>query len=169
MEGEANKKEDSELVSEKRMEETLLTFRTDGRPEPLITVKDNAVKVKTFKVSMSRKQRVLMFIDIWTIAWVAGLIVYFVMSESLSKYVWIVAPIGVLTLLCAIGKTIVDFLNWLYATNAMIEQMGSWYVDDVIGIVNDFISAGTKFAAEEVKKAIGGEQASETKDGAAEA
>lgn len=169
MEEEANKKKDAELVSDKSSEDSTLTFVIGGRPEPLITVKDNRVNIKTLKLSMSRKHRCMMFIDLWTIAWAAGLTVAMSMTSFSAKYVWIIAPIGFLTLLCSIGKTVVDFQNWLFTMNAMQAKMGGWYMDDVIGIVQDFINAGTKFTAEEVKKAIGDSQESETKDGTAEA
>ena len=151
-------REDSEakedLVVNKTREYTTLTFGENGRPEPLITVKDNKVNVKTLQVSMSRRHRVVMFLDLWTIAWVAGLTVGMSMATTLSHYVWIIAPIGFLALLCAIGKTVVDFQNWLFTMNVMQAKMGNWYMDDVVGICQDFINAGVKFAAEEVKKVV---------------
>lgn len=169
MEENMKKEESAERVTNKSSEDSTLTLGSDGRPGTLITIKENRVNVKVLKLSMSRKHRFVMFIDLWTIAWVAGLTVGMSMESNLSNYVWIIAPIGFLFLLMAIGKTIGDFQNWLFTMNAMQEKMGVWYMDDVIGIVHDFINAGTKFAAEEVKKAIGGSQESETNDGTAEA
>lgn len=169
MEEEVKKEESAERVTNKSSEDSTLTLGSDGRPEPLITIEDNRVNVKTLKLSMSRKHRFVMFSDLWTIAWVAGLTVGMSMASNLSNYVWIIAPFGFLILLIAIGKTIGDFQNWLFTMNAMQVKMGEWYMDDVIGIVQGFITAGTKFAAEEVKKAIGDSQEAETMDGTAEA
>ena len=154
MEEELKEEKQDELVVNKIREDTTLTFGENGRPEPLITVKDNKVNVKTLQVSMSRRHRVVMFLDLWTIAWVSGLTVGMSMATTLSHYVWIIAPIGFLVLLCAIGKTVVDFQNWLFTMNMMQAKMGDWYMDDVVGICQDFISAGVKFAAEEVKKVV---------------
>ena len=161
--------EQDELVVNKIREDTTLTFGENGRPEPLITVKDNKVNVKTLQVSMSRRHRVVMFLDLWTIAWVSGLTVGMSMATRLSHYVWIIAPIGFIVLLCAIGKTVVDFQNWLFTMNMMQAKMGDWYMDDVIGICQDFINAGAKFAAEEVKKAVEEKTATEASDGEGEA
>lgn len=169
MKEEVKKEESAKWGTNKSSEDSTLTLESDGRTGPLITIKDNQVNVKVLKLSMSRKHRFLMYIDLWTIAWVAGLTIGMSMESDLSNYVWIIAPIGFLLLLMAIGKTIGDFQNWLFKMNAMQEKMGEWYMDDVIGIVQDFITAGTKFAAEEVKRAIGGSQESETKDGTEEA
>lgn len=169
MEEEVREEEQDELVVNKIREDTTLTFGENGRPEPLITVKDNKVNVKTLQVSMSRRHRVVMFLDLWTIAWVAGLTVGMSMATTLSHYVWIIAPIGFLVLLCAIGKTVVDFQNWLFTMNMMQAKMGEWYMDDVVGICQDFINAGAKFAAEEVKKAVEEKAATEVSDGDGEA
>ena len=158
-----------ELVADKIREDTTLTFGEDGRPEPLITIKDNKVNVKTFKVSMSRRHRIVMFIDIWTVAWTSGLAVALSMSSALTQYIWIIAPIGALLILCSIGKTIVDFQNWLFTMNAMQAKMGDWDMDDIIGICQDFINAGAKFAAEEVKKAVEAKIGTETSDDKGEA
>lgn len=166
-------REDSEakedLVVNKTREDTTLTFGENGRPEPLITVKDNKVNVKTLQVSMSRRHRVVMVLDLWTIAWVAGLTVGMSMATTLSHYVWIIAPIGFLVLLCAIGKTVVDFQNWLFTMNMMQAKMGDWYMDDVVGICQDFISAGVKFAAEEVEKVVEENTETEATNGEGEA
>ena len=169
MEEELREEEQDELVVNKIREDTTLTFGENGRPEPLITVKDNKVNVKTLQVSMSRRHRVVMFLDLWTIAWVSGLTVGMSMATRLSHYVWIIAPIGFIVLLCAIGKTVVDFQNWLFTMNMMQAKMGDWYMDDVIGICQDFINAGAKFAAEEVKKAVEEKTATEASDGEGEA
>jgi len=169
MEEELREEEQDELVVNKIREDTTLTFGENGRPEPLITVKDNKVNVKTLQVSMSRRHRVVMFLDLWTIAWVSGLTVGMSMATTLSHYVWIIAPIGFLVLLCAIGKTVVDFQNWIFTMNMMQAKMGDWYMDDVIGICQDFINAGAKFAAEEVKKAVEEKTATEASDGEGEA
>ena len=154
MEEELREENQDELVVNKIRKDTTLTFGDNGRPEQLITVKDNKVNVKTLQVSMSRRHRVVMFLDLWTIAWVAGLTVGMSMETTLSHYVWIIAPIGFLVLLCAIGKTVVDFQNWLFTMNMMQAKMGDRYMDDVVGICQDFINAGAKFAAEEVKKVV---------------
>ena len=165
MEEEVREEEQDELVVNKTSrEDTTLTFGENGRPEPLITVKDNKVNVKTLQVSMSRRHRVVMFVDLWTIAWVAGLTVGMSMATTLSHYVWIIAPIGFLVLLCAIGKTVVDFQDWLFTMNAMQAQMGEWYMEDIIGICQDFIKAGTKLAVEEVEKAVEEKTKTEAKD-----
>ena len=169
MEEELREEEQDELVVNKIREDTTLTFGENGRPEPLITVKDNKVNVKTLQVSMSRRHRVVMFLDLWTIAWVSGLTVGMSMATILSHYVWIIAPIGFIVLLCAIGKTVVDFQNGLFTMNMMQAKMGDWYMDDVIGICQDFINAGAKFAAEEVKKAVEEKTATEASDGEGEA
>jgi hypothetical protein len=63
----------------------------------------------------------------------------------------------------------VDFQNWLFTMNMMQAKMGDWYMDDVIGICQDFINAGAKFAAEEVKKAVEEKTATEASDGEGEA
>lgn len=169
MEEELREEEQDELVVNKIREDTTLTFGENGRPEPLITVKDNKVNVKTLQMSMSRRHRVVMFLDLWTIAWVAGLTVGMSMATTLSHYVWIIAPIGFLVLLCAIGKAVVDFQNWLFTMNMMLLKMGDRYMDDVVGICQDFINAGAKFAAEEVKKAVEEKAATEVSDGDGEA
>ena len=169
MEEELREENQDELVVNKIRKDTTLSFEENGRPEPLITVKDNKVHVKTLQVSMSRRHRVVMFLDLWTIAWVAGLTVGMSMATTLSHYVWIIAPIGFLVLLCAIGKTVVDFQNWLFTMNMMQEKMGDRYMDDVVGICQDFINAGAKFAAEEVKKAVEEKAATEASDGEGEA
>ena len=169
MEKEAEIKENEEQVANKTAEEETLTLFDNGRPEPLITLKDNKVNIKTFQLSMSRKHRIVLFMDVLTIAWVSGLTVGMSMASTLSQYVWLIAPIGALTLLCAIGKTITDFQNWLFTMNAMQAKMGDWYMEDVIGICQDFINAGAKFAAEEGKKAVEEKTATEASDGEGEA
>ena len=169
MEKEAEIKENEEQVTNKTAEEEPLTFSENGRPEPLITLKDNKVNIKTFQLSMSRKHRIVLLMDLLTIAWVSGLTVGMSMASTLSQHVWIIAPIGALALLCAIGKTITDFQNWLFTMNAMQAKMGDWYMEDVIGICQDFINAGAKFAAEEVKKAVEEKTATEASDGEKEA
>lgn len=169
MEKEAEIKENEEQVTNKTAEEETLTLFDNGRPEPLITLKDNKVNIKTFQLSMSRKHRIVLFMDVLTIAWVSGLTVGMSMASTLSQYVWIITPIGALALLCAIGKTITDFQNWLFTMNAMQAKMGDWYMEDVIGICQDFINAGAKFAAEEVKKAVEEKTATEASDGEGEA
>ena len=161
---EAEIKENEEQVTNKTAEEETLTFLENGRPEPLITLKDNKVNIKTFQLSMSRKHRIVLFMDVLTIAWASGLTVGMSMASTLVQYVWIIAPIGVLALLCAIGKTITDFQNWLFTMNAMQAQMGEWYMEDIIGICQDFIKAGTKLAVEEVEKAVEEKTRTEAKD-----
>lgn len=165
---EENDKND-EFVIERTSEDSTLTFDGDGRPEPLITIKDNHVNVKTFKVAMSRRHRIIMFMDIWTIAWVAGLGVYMSMVSQLSQYVWIIAPIGVLVLLCAIGKTIVDFQNWLFTMNSLQAQMGEWYLEDIVGICQDFINAGANVAVDVARQAVEEKSEMEAKDADGEA
>jgi len=169
MEEELREENQDESVVNKIRKDTTLTFGENGRPEPLITVKDNKVNVKTLQISMSRRHRVVMFLDLWTIAWVAGLTVGMSMATTLSHYVWIISPIGFLVLLCAIGKTVVDFQNWLFTMNMMLLKMGDRYMDDVVEICQDFINAGAKFAAEEVKKAVEEKAATEASDGDGEA
>ena len=131
---------------------------------PLIELKDNQVNVYTLKITMSRRFRIVFFIDLWAIVFVAGLSVYMTMVAELSKYIWVIAPIGFLVVLCAIGKTIVDLQNWVFTMNAMQKKMGEWYMDDVIGICQDLINAGTKLAVEEVKKAKDENTGTEAKD-----
>ena len=162
---EAEIKENEEQVTNKTAEKETLTFLENGRPEPLITLKDDKVYIKTFQLSMSRKHRIVLFMDVLTIAWASGLTVGMSMASTLVQYVWIIAPIGALALFCAIGKTITDFQNWLFTMNAMQAKMGDWYMEDVIGICQDFINAGAKFAAEEVKKAVEEKTATEASGG----
>ena len=169
MEKEEEIKENEEQGTNNTAEEETLISSENGRPEPLITLKDDKVNIKTLQLSMSRKHRIVLFMDVLTIAWVSGLTVGMSMASTLSQYVWIIAPIGALTLLCAIGKTITDFQNWLFTMNAMQAKMGDWYMEDVIGICQDFINAGAKFAAEEVKKAVEEKTATEASDGEKEA
>ena len=157
------------VVTNKTVEYTTLMLGENGRPGPLISVKDRKVNVNTFQVSMSRRHRIVMFLDLWTIAWVAGVTVFFSMADKLAQYIWITAPIGGFVLLCAIGKTIVDFQDWLYTMNMKLIQMGEWYMEDIVGICQDFISAGMKLAAEEVEKAKEEKPETEVKDADGEA
>ena len=142
-----------ELVKNKTQTDTSISFDSSGRPEPLISLEDEKVNIKVFKITMSRKHRIVMVLDLWTIAWVSGIAVYMSMVEEFVKYRFAIIPIGIIVILCAIGKTITDFQNWLFTMNAMQAQMGDWYMDDVVGICQDLITAGTKVAAEEVSKA----------------
>lgn len=159
----------NQQLTNKTVEYTTLMLGENGRPRPLISVKDRKVNVNTFQVSMSRRHRIVMFLDLWTIAWVAGGTVFFSMADKLAQYIWITAPIGGFVLLCAIGKTIVDFQNWLYTMNMKLIQMGEWYMEDIVGICQDFISAGMRLAAEEVEKAKEEKPETEVKDADGEA
>ena len=162
---EEEKKENTdELVTNKTSEDSVIVFGEDSRPEPLITIKDNHVNVKTLKVSMSRKHRIIMFLDIWIVALVSGITVGMSMSNTLSQYVWIISTIGLFVLLFFIGKIVVDFQNWIFTMNAMQAQMGEWYMEDIIGICQDFIKAGTKLAVEEVEKAVEEKTRTEAQD-----
>lgn len=163
MEEEKKAKAD-ELVTNKTSEDSVIVFGDDSRPEPLITIEDHHVNVKTLKVSMSRKHRIIMFLDILTVALVSGITVGMSMSNTLSQYVWIIAPIGLFVLLFFIGKIVVDFQNWIFTMNAMQAKMGEWYMEDIIGICQDFIKAGTKLAVEEVEKAVEEKTRTEAKD-----
>lgn len=140
----------------------------NGRPRPLIYIKDRQVVVETLKLSMSRKHRFVMFLDLWTIAWVSAITIGMSMSDSLSSYFWMIMPVGCLCTLISVCKTMIDFINWLYTMNEMNNNMGKWYVEDVRHIVVDLLNAGAKVAAEEVKKALEEKSKTEADDAANE-
>ena len=156
--------EKKEQPKENVHEDSSFTVSEAERPT-LIRLEDGKVNVSVLKLSMSKKHRVVMTIDLWLIAWVSAMTSYMAMLESLAPYRWIVVTIGCFSVMLAIGKTITDMMNWIFTMNVMLEQMGDWYIDDVVGICQDFIGAGVKFAAEEVKKATNGKSETETKDG----
>ena len=131
-----------------------ITNDTETRA-PLISIKDRKVTIKTFQVSMSRYHRFVMLADLFTISWVTGITVFMSMDENLSRYAWIVCSIGFLVLIFAVGKTIVDFRNWMYTMNSMLAQIGEFYLKDIAGICQDFAIAGAKVAADEIEKADG--------------
>lgn len=160
--------EKKEQPKENVHEDSSFTVSEAERPT-LIRLEDGKVNVSVLKLSMSKKHRVVMTIDLWLIAWVSAMTSYMAMLESLAPYRWIVVTIGCLSVMLAIGKTITDMMNWIFTMNVMLEQMGDWYIDDVVGICQDFIGAGVKFAAEEVKKAVEEKTAMEASDGEGEA
>lgn len=145
-----------------------LEIPANGRPRPLIYIKDRKVIVETLKLSMSRKHRFVMFLDLWTIVLVSAITIGMSMAESLSEYFWVIMPIGCLCTLISVCKTMIDFYNWLYTMNKMNSKMGNWYVDDVRHIVVDLLNAGAKVAAEEVKKALDEKSKTEADDAANE-
>ena len=149
--------------------ENILDF-SDGKRPPLIRLEDGKVNVTTMKFSMSRKHRFVMFIDLWTIAWVSALTVYLSHQSFVEGWKWHVVVLGGMILtVVSVLKTVTDFANWLFTMNKMQEKMGDWYMDDVVGICQDFISAGVKFAAEEVKKVVGENTETESTNGEGEA
>lgn len=141
---------------------------TANRP-PMIEVKDGKVNVKTQLITISRKHRFLMLFDLVTISWVSAI---FVLIATLNNLSWIgilgMCILGGLMWICALGKTICDFRNWMFTMQMMNERMGDWYCEDVINICNSFISAGVKVAAEEVEKAKKGEEGKENGEAAQE-
>ena len=149
--------------------ENILDF-SDGKRPPLIRLEDGKVNVTTMKFSMSRKHRFVMFIDLWTIAWVSALTVYLSHQSFVEGWKWhVVVHGGMILTVVSVLKTVTDFANWLFTMNKMQEKMGDWYMDDVVGICQDFISAGVKFAAEEVKKVVGENTETESTNGEGEA
>ncbi|MBO6031800.1 MAG: hypothetical protein J6Q22_10130 [Prevotella sp.] len=164
MEQENQKEPKEEMVSGKSIADSSVTFDSNDRPAPLIRLENQRVNVSVLKISMSRKHRLLMLLDLFNIAWLSGVGVWMCMTEKLAQHVWIIAPIGFLVIICAIGMAIVDFLNWLFTMNKMQTMMGEWYMDDVIGICQDFINAGAKIAADEVTNAVGKKAETEGKD-----
>ena len=56
---EAEIKENEEQVTNKTAEEEPLTFSENGRPEPLITLKDNKVNIKTHEIARCYQRSIL--------------------------------------------------------------------------------------------------------------
>ena len=121
---------------------------------PCIWIADKKVYVETLRFTMSRKQKIIMGIDLYTIVMSAVLVTYLLMEKGMALNGWFVAIIGIILGVSSIGKIIVDFNNWLFTMNIYQNKMADRYREDVVAICNDFMTAGLKFAAEEVKKAV---------------
>jgi len=160
---EANEIPKEELVTNKTVSDSVLEFKDGNRP-PLIRIEDGKVNITTLKLSMSRKHRVVMFIDLWTIAWVSAMTIYIAQLPSVAGWRWLVSLVGLLVTTVSIGKTISDFSNWLFTMNKMQAQMGEWYLDDVVEMCQDLISAGARVAAGEASKRVSDEEGMESGD-----
>ena len=119
-----------------------------------VELKDQQILVRTFNISMSRKHRWLMTLDLMLIGLISGMFTYnavAVAETGFQKLAW--GASAVFLTIFAIVKTITDFSNWYYEMNTMLNQVGQWYIEDMRDIVSDMLSAGIKFAEAEVKKA----------------
>lgn len=142
------------------------SINTANRP-PMIELKDRLVNVKTHRITMSRKHWLLMLFDLVTLSWVSGIFVLLVTISNMSLMgILAMSALGTLMWICALGKTICDFRNWMFTMQVMNERMGEWYCEDVVNICNSFLTAGVRVAAEEAAKAKKGEEGKDNVDSA---
>ena len=135
-----------------KKEAETITFTQDHRP-CVVEIADGRCNVKTFQLSMSRRHRMVMLVDLFTIGFIPAMTVWSTTQFNTPDGIFISLLIGAIALVCGIGKTICDFANWLFTMNKMQENIGEWYVEDITNICKDFRRAGCKVAAEEVEKA----------------
>lgn len=121
--------------------------------EPVVEIVKGQCKVKTLQITMSKRRRTIMLINLFTIGFVPAMSVWWATQEKSLTAIIGIACFGIVALGCSILKTLCDFNNWMFSMNIMQEKMGQSYVEDVTNICNDFIKAGCKLAAEEVSKA----------------
>ena len=132
----------------------------DSVRRPLVvSVKDRTVTVNSLKIAMSRRHKAMMLLDLYTLSFVSAMSVYVLMMKSwsaISMSFIVFACLASWT--CALGKTICDFSNWLFTMNIMNENMARWAVEDVVGICQDFVTAGTKLVCSEVRNVSEGQK-----------
>ena len=132
---------------------------TNGSRPPVIELKGGQVNVKTLKLSISRKHRWMLLIDLLTIFWVGIVSTLLFCIDNLTPIkLMVISFFGLLMLFASVGKTIFDLVNWVYTMQKFNERMGEWYCEDVANICNDLITAGVKVAAEEMDKSKKGER-----------
>lgn len=123
-----------------------------GRRPEIVSIKDRKVNFKSLLITMSIRHRVVMILDLIGLSVISCITTYFVACEFKGYYDALIGgAVGVTFWIVVLCKTITDFRDWLFTMNSMNEQMASWALEDVIGICQDFISAGVKLAAEEVQ------------------
>lgn len=130
---------------------------SNGRPT-VVELKDHMVTVKTFHVSMSSKQKWTMVFNLVMLSLAPGSIIYSILtSDATANGKVCISVFGVSLYVLLFLKTINDFRNWKLTVNKFLNDVGAWYCEDVRAIVSDLLSAGAKFAEQEVAKAIGKE------------
>lgn len=128
-----------------------LTFTQDHQP-CVVEIANGRCNVKTFQLSMSRRHRMVMLVDLFTIGFIPAMTVWCATQFNSPNGIFISMLIGAIALVCGIGKTICDFANWLFSMNKMQEKIGEWYVEDITNIYNNIVKADCKVAAVEVSK-----------------
>ena len=95
---------------------------TNGSRPPVIELKGGQVNVKTLKLSISRKHRWVLLIDLLTIFWVGIVSTLLFCIDNLTPIkLMVISFFGLLMLFASVGKTIFDFVNWVYTKVAAEE------------------------------------------------
>ena len=133
--------------------ESIFVATQHSRP-CVVEITNGQCNVKTFELSMSKRHRIVMLINLSAIGFVPAMTVWCATQINTPTGIAASLAFGIAALVCGIGKTICDFSNWLFTMNKMQEKVGEWYLEDITNICNDFIKAGCKVAAEEVAKVL---------------
>lgn len=120
----------------------------NGKREPVVELKNGHCTVKTVQLSMSKKHKFALIIDLLLI----GIMPIFCLGCALfveSKASKVLAIVFA-TLLSAlwIFNAIIDFRNWFYTKEKHLEKVGEWYLEDFAKIFNDLINAGSKVCSQ---------------------
>ena len=153
------------MADDYKKETRVETIDVNNRP-CMIELKDKRVNIRTHRLSISRKHKLVMLIDLFTLSWVSGIFVLLITLNNLSWLgIFAMGCLGLLMWTCALGKTICDFRDWMFTMQSQIDKIGDWSCDDVVNICNDLIRAGIKYAQEEVEKAKKGEVTTDAGEG----
>ena len=146
--------EDNEQKLEISREYSTIDLGSERRPV-VVSLKDRKVNVSSLKITMSRKHKTIMLLDLYTLSFVSAISVYLLMIKSWSiPALIVIGSVCFASWICALGKTICDFSSWLFTMNIMNDNMARWAIEDVIGICQDLTTAGIKVAIESVNSGL---------------
>ena len=145
-----------EVESDKKDETSPEIGMVNNRPI-VVELRDRKVYVNTLDISMSFRFRMGMLCSFLSMIGFGAITTYVTMANAVPWPSWIVGCIGGFCEFLVVSIAIINLQNWVSTMNKYNRKMGEWAMEDVIGICQDFISAGLQFAAEEVEKAKGGE------------
>lgn len=131
--------------------EGIRTFTDDNRP-CMVEISKGECHVKKLKLSMSKRDRMEMLIDLFIIGFIPAITVWSATQANTTTEFIVGLSLGTTAFVCGVGKTICDFANWLFAMNKMNEKFGEWYVEDITNICNAIIKDGCKVAEEEAAR-----------------
>lgn len=132
---------------------------SENKRSPVIELDKKRINVKTLKLNISRKHKIVLALDLLLIHFIIGLLIPVITHSKLSMTgCVIVGVMGFVMWAAALCKLIFDCLEWVSTEQEKLNRMGEWYCEDVVNICNGFLTAGVKVAAEEVEKVKNGER-----------